>query len=292
MDNPRQDIPREDADTGVKFASWGRTVDRFYTGSSDGRVKAWDVRAPRGEAFVRTVLRLSGGISAGAFSKDFSQLLIGDATGKVHLLSVNDEDSEDEEHNGSDRAVRLQPRTQKSRGFSTTLPAKAARRIPKVIIPHPEPSPPACFQSGIKPEPSAAEIARVFLEEGQITLLKNRRIGAVQGPNYSETFCYRYEAHEGNDGSMPLLPEWQVRQQWHIQEETTNISLPRLPVVTSSSSAQHRRNRALEFDFSRLSLETQAELKRDRVECTFDGLFDYESPSPRTKIYRNYPFNQ
>jgi hypothetical protein len=286
LDNPIHDIPREDADTGVKFASWGRTADRFYTGSSDGKVKAWDIRAPRGQAFVRTVLSLSGGVSAGAFSKNFSKLLIGDATGKVHLLGISDEELEGNERIDTERTIRNQPSQQKPRGFAATLPAKAAKKVPKVIIPHPEPAPPAGFQFGMEVEQSAADMARAYLEEGQITLLKNRRIGAVQGPNYGETLFYRYEAHEDNDGTMPLLPEWQARQQWHIQGEMANLSLPRLLVLTGSSSADHLRNAALDFDFSRLSLETQAELQRDRVEYTFDGLFDHES-SPRTKIFKH-----
>ncbi|RAL61727.1 hypothetical protein DID88_002795 [Monilinia fructigena] len=94
LDNPYHDLPRELADTGVKFAAWGKTSDRFYTGASDGRVKAWDIKRPRGKALVREVLAASGGIGAGAFSPDFSKLIIGDATGKVHLLTRSENDHE------------------------------------------------------------------------------------------------------------------------------------------------------------------------------------------------------
>ncbi|EAA27042.3 defective in DNA methylation-9 protein [Neurospora crassa OR74A] len=34
---------REHEDVGVKFTAWGRTLDRFYTGSSDGVVKVWNL---------------------------------------------------------------------------------------------------------------------------------------------------------------------------------------------------------------------------------------------------------
>lgn len=286
LDNPIHDIPREDADTGVKFAAWGKTADRFYTGSSDGKVKAWDIHAPRGETFVRTVLSLSGGVSAGAFSGDFSKLLIGDATGKVHLLAINDEEVEADDRASSERAVQNPSSVQESQRFAAKLPSKAAKKVPKVIIPHKEPAPPVGFEFGIEVEQSAADMARAYLEEGQITLLKNRMIGAVQGPNYSETLFYRYDAHEDNDGTLPLLPEWQARQQWPFRGQITNLTLARLPVLTSSSFADHQKNISLDFDFSRLSMETQAELERDRVEYTFDGLFDPE-PTPRIKIFKH-----
>ena len=36
---------REKLDTGVKFTAWGTTLDRFYTGGSDGAVNVWNVRS-------------------------------------------------------------------------------------------------------------------------------------------------------------------------------------------------------------------------------------------------------
>jgi hypothetical protein len=278
-------VPREIADTGVKFATWGRTADRFYTGSSDGRVKAWDIQAPRGQAFVRTVLAVSGGVSAGAFSTDFSKLLVGDATGKVHLLGIKDEELDDSSKpsggcsSTSSRDVRR---------FATTSSA-LMRKAPKVITPHPQPAAPAGykFESPAVIEQSAQEISKSYLEEGHLALLDDRRIGVVQGPNYAETMLYCYEAHEMSDTSMPLLPEWQARQQSEVQTKITKLVIPILPTIKSSNSAIHKKNMELDLDISQLSLSTREELNQDGVDFGLDHehTFDFEL-SPRQKIFR------
>ncbi|KAL4788418.1 WD40-repeat-containing domain protein [Aspergillus varians] len=80
-------IPREQADTGVNLQLWGATYDQFYTGASDGAVKRWNIlRAPE-DVFVGDVVTLKEGIMCGAFSPDGSNMLIGDVSGGVHLLS-------------------------------------------------------------------------------------------------------------------------------------------------------------------------------------------------------------
>jgi WD40 repeat protein len=50
--------------TGVKFTAWGNTPDRFYTGSSDGVVKVWNVRTQR-TPFVRDILEVPALVSFG-----------------------------------------------------------------------------------------------------------------------------------------------------------------------------------------------------------------------------------
>lgn len=289
LDNPLHDLPREIADTGVKFAAWGKTADRFYTGSSDGKVKAWDIQAPRGEAFVRTVLTVSGGISVGAFSKDFSKLLIGDATGMVHLLGIKDgQADEDNTSGGVDHHPQFNSTRDARRTDGTSL-AKSLRKAPKVITPHDEPEPPAGYEVPIPAvvEQSAQDIARGFLEDGHLVLLNDRRIGVVQGPNYIDTMLYRYEAHEMEDASLPLLPEWQQRQQCETTIITTDLSIPVLPAVESSDPALHEKNIELDLDISKLSLSTQDELLQERVDLAFDHEhnFDFET-SPRQKIFR------
>ncbi|KAL4993661.1 WD40-repeat-containing domain protein [Aspergillus recurvatus] len=80
-------IDREQADTGVNMQLWGIGYDLFYTGASDGMVKRWNIlRAPE-DALVQDVASLQEGIMCGAFSPDRSNLLIGDVSGGVHLLS-------------------------------------------------------------------------------------------------------------------------------------------------------------------------------------------------------------
>ena len=269
------DLPREVADTGVKFASWGRTSDRFYTGASDGKVKAWDIRAAKGNAFVRNVLQVSGGISAGAFSKDFSKLVIGDATGKVHLLGIEDGGLV-KGNNGGWRSSSLESHRGPWRGR------------PKAIIPHPDPPPPEGSETEIdEAEQMGLDVAQLFLLEGHLALHPDRKIGVIQGPNYHETRLYRSEAHEDNDGALPLLPEWQARQQYELRiQDDDDSTMSRLPIVKTSLPGLHAENMALNFDMSQLSLATQEDLRRDRVDLDWDDhMFDYDIV-PRTKIFK------
>ncbi|TKA63499.1 hypothetical protein B0A49_09427 [Cryomyces minteri] len=87
-----EDQPREVADTGVRFASWGDNRTRFYTGSSDGVVKAWNPYLAAEDAHVRDVATLNSGVMSGAFSPDSCRLLVGEVTGSINILSVGQED--------------------------------------------------------------------------------------------------------------------------------------------------------------------------------------------------------
>ncbi|KAL9005089.1 MAG: hypothetical protein Q9188_002109 [Gyalolechia gomerana] len=79
---------REKFDAGVMLSVWGKGASLFYTGSSDGAIKAWDIlRAPE-DVWVRDVARLPAGIQSGALSPDGMNLLVGDAVGGVHVLSA------------------------------------------------------------------------------------------------------------------------------------------------------------------------------------------------------------
>ncbi|PYI12135.1 WD40 repeat-like protein [Aspergillus sclerotiicarbonarius CBS 121057] len=80
-------ISREQADVGVRIALWGDRIDEFYTGASDGVLKRWDIlRAPE-NVLVQDTAKFEEEIMCGVFSKDKSNLLIGDAAGGIHLLS-------------------------------------------------------------------------------------------------------------------------------------------------------------------------------------------------------------
>lgn len=149
----KQDV--EDVDAGVKFAAWGRTADRFYTGSSDGAVKMWNVRAPSGQAFIDDILFAPGGISYGMFSPDRTRLAVGDTSGKIHLMKIWD------------------------KGFD---PKPTYTR--SAIRPFYEPAPPV--SGGI-------DKAREFVAKAQIMVHPDPYIGALQGPRYSDTNLYRHE---------------------------------------------------------------------------------------------------
>ena len=284
LDNPLHDLPLEIADSGVKFASWGASTGRFYTGSSDGKVKAWDVRAPRGEAFIRTVLSVSGGISAGAFSKNFSKLLIGDATGKVHLIDVDSGNSDDDDMLVSERAstaTALDQRANRPKDGS-----QPSLKMPKVIIPHPEPLLPGGLQDIDTQRETAHSIAHAYIESGQLILHPDRGIGVIQGPNYADSLLYRSEAHEGGDGTKPLRPEWGARQQFHLHSQVSTLRVPRLLDVKGSDPVIHNINKSLDLDIS-LSSPVKEAFARDGIDLNFEEghKFDLE-PVPRYEIFR------
>ncbi|APA05946.1 hypothetical protein SS1G_01649 [Sclerotinia sclerotiorum 1980 UF-70] len=274
LDNPYHDLPRELADTGVKFAAWGKTSDRFYTGASDGKVKVWDIQRPRGKALVREMLVASGGIGAGAFSSDFSKLIIGDATGKVHLLTRSEDDPEleDSDLEESENQSGAQPKN-KDRGVPYL-------RGPRLIKHHPEPAPPD--DHSIQDFDTGVEISNHFVLQHYITINPDPAIGAVQGPNYHEFGLYRFEAHIDQDGTKALIPYFQARQQDEIHINMTPDPLPILPTPTQSSDlVAHMRNLSLTFEFNELEPETRRQLLMDGAQLEADDDFEYEM-SPRT----------
>ncbi|KAF4634356.1 hypothetical protein G7Y89_g3750 [Cudoniella acicularis] len=268
LDNPLPELPREVGDAGVKFASWGQSSDRFYTGSSDGKLKAWDIRAPPNHAFVRDVLELSGGISAGAFSKDFSKLLIGDATGKVHFLSFSESSEEFSILGESSRA------SKHNIGLGIAV---MTRGRPKVVIPHPEPPAPS---PSIETEAQNIElsgkiIGRQYIEEGQLRLHPHPAIGAVKGPNYHEIGFYRLEAHRDQDKTKPLLPEFQMKQQEEIIRELEDLRITVLPHVTCSDKSAHSRN-----------VQIDMELKADGIELEWEYSGLEKEMAPQYSLFR------
>jgi WD40 repeat protein len=90
---PLQDgVPHERTDTGIRFLSWGDNATRLYSGSSDGVVKVWDVTRSEQDTFVKDLISLESGIMAGAFSPDFSKLVLGEVNGSVNVLDVGRDD--------------------------------------------------------------------------------------------------------------------------------------------------------------------------------------------------------
>lgn len=83
---------RERLDTGIRFCSWGHDRRKLYTGSSDGVVKSWDLyRAPE-DVFVKDVVQLNSGVMSGAFSPDFTSLLLGEVNGTINVLETGQSD--------------------------------------------------------------------------------------------------------------------------------------------------------------------------------------------------------
>jgi WD40 repeat protein len=82
---------RWEVDTGIRFLSWGSERDRLYTGSSDGVVACWDPYRSDSDKHVRDVVQLNSAVMSGAFSPDFSRLLIGEDAARLNLLSVGND---------------------------------------------------------------------------------------------------------------------------------------------------------------------------------------------------------
>lgn len=256
-------------DVGIRLSAWGRTCERFYTGSSDGKVKAWNVKAPKGSTFIRDVLSVSGGISAGAFSKDFSKLVIGDATGKVHLLSIDESDGE--EDNRASKEI-----------FRGKFPQKSGVllkgvKLPKVIIPHQEPV-------SDEIEATAEAMAQLYLNEGQLTVHPDRVIGAIQGPNYAETRLFMVEAHQDRDPTQSLVPEWQATQQEITRRPQAPPNIPVLKSVGSAPDGLHQQNLRRNLDVKQLSPGIIKALKRDRIEYVPDESYDFQYEEAPDKI--------
>ncbi|KUJ08635.1 WD40 repeat-like protein [Mollisia scopiformis] len=241
IDNPDHEIPLEQADTGVKFAAWGRSSNRLYTGSSDGVVKAWDITRPTADALVRDVLRAASGISCGIFSADFSKLLIGDGAGHLHLIQAADDESDD-------RDPLFLPLTRR-----------------KFMVPHPDP-----FSDREILE--NREEYRRYMEQGILIKLPmdvpgwgaHYRVG--KGPNYDLCGLYRSDAHEDGDNTKPLLPKIGNTTNWDgvtkVRPQVGNF--PVLLPAESSRKRQHNRLEDLDLDVNKLLASTKSkDLKQD-----------------------------
>ncbi|KAI6716731.1 hypothetical protein JHW43_000683 [Diplocarpon mali] len=280
LDNPDPDEALEVGDSGVKFAAWGQSSDRFYTGGSDGVVKAWDVKAPPGKAFVRDVLSVSGGISAGVFSPDRSKLLIGDASGKIYFLSIDDSDIRDD--------LKIATPTQEHVALGSQLSRTAKR--PKIVIPHAEPPPPhADRQAFDEVELTGAELSQAYLDTGFLVKYPNEEFpdrlrGVFQGPKYlgNDLFVGRRpfvdkSSHVNHDVQQELLPSILAKQQFHKENQAALLRLPRLPKIAASNPDLHKHNIGIDFNFDALSPDVQKYLVEAEVELSWDShTFNYD----------------
>jgi hypothetical protein len=273
VDAGGQPIPREIYDEGVKFAAWGRGG-QLYTGSSDGKVKAWNIQAPPGKAFIRNVLEVPTSITSGSFSRDCSKLLIGDASGKVHLLSHDKITTSDENF--------ISP-TQASLNQSGLLPINIRR--PKDINHHPEPAPPDVdgmsndfLHNSEDGEDVGIGSVKGFLEAGILQKHLNPWVGVIKGPNYLESGYFNIPAHEESDVSKPLKSVDDSRQLYHVQfPKIIKLQLSILPAIAGSDEEVHKKNIQKDSN-SRLYLdrETRRALDKERAEISFDGIYSFE----------------
>ena len=162
---PLQDgVPHERTDTGVRFLSWGQNARRLYSGSSDGVVKVWDVNQSQEDVFVKDLITTRSGIMSGAFTTDFSKLLLGEVNGTANVLEVGRDDVDIKD------AERLHYHSYIDKDIETGEVIKNGNTA--------SPAPPD----------SAAVEARTWLETGRLQLapmggLPKQQV--LQGPNYA-----------------------------------------------------------------------------------------------------------
>lgn len=252
-------------DTGVKFTAWAASLDRFYTGSSDGVVKVWNIRGE--EAKGRVILEAPAQISHGAFSPDYSKLVIGDASGRVFILSVG----EDEEEK-SPSFVNLPGPP----GLGTTT-----RRRPTPIKPHKEPPPPPQL---LQTREARADLGRAYVTARQLKFSGDPTVGMVQDVNYADTGLFYREAHAEYDPTRELMAYVENKQQINFKmfakapirtrrvkrigfsgDDANHMDIDGEELRADEVARRHEKNRKLDLDFEGLSLETREALERDRV---------------------------
>lgn len=179
---------QEDADAGVMMTVWGLDSDRFYTGSSDGIIKCWNpFRAPE-DALIENVADLGANVQSGAFSPDFTQLLVGDSDGGVHILSS----------------------APYNHWAASTDPSSDTTEMELVE---------ACGASGPREADSDAGNegileARRLLRTGELAL--DEKYGVGKGPNYAGPYAM-YARLEGFDlSSERFIPEYESIQAFNI----------------------------------------------------------------------------
>lgn len=244
---PLEDFPqheREKYDTGAKFAAWGTTIDRLYTGSSDGVVKVWNIRKKK-RPFLRDLLEAPGPITYGSFSPDHFKLAVGDATGRVFFLSVDERDELD--------------------SHFIKIPGRRNRiRRPRPFIPHKEP-----------PIPTAHSIVSYthnkYIASSQLVIHPDPIVGAIKGPLYSDTGLFLREAHLDNDPTLPLLAHFErhQREAVHASLRVTLRAFQRLQIPEPADQGildQHAANKANEppRPFP-VNAEDLAELEEERA---------------------------
>lgn len=246
-------------DTGVKFTAWGASPDYLYTGSSDGVVKVWNVRTSRKKAKGRVLLEAAAQISFGAFSPDRSRLVIGDASGRIFVLSVNEEDGK--------------PAT-----FNPFLLAQGIKkRAPTDVTPHRPPPPPPGLQ-GPTNRPSR-DLGQAFVAARQLRYSGDPTVGMVQDVNYAETGMFEKGSHDNNDPSKEILAIHSGR----LQENAKMYS-------NSNQTARTRRLRPVEptdDDTIELDHARRALLKRHEGNCELDLKFENLSLEIRDVLARD-----
>ncbi|KAL9584087.1 MAG: hypothetical protein Q9212_002334 [Teloschistes hypoglaucus] len=188
------DQHREKVDAGVMLSLWDNAASMFYTGSSDGVVKAWDIfRSPK-DVWVRDIARLPAGVQSGALSPDGTNMLVGDAVGGIHILSAApiSRSVNDRQRGGEDDASDIEP----IRFIGATVDQN---------------------KDGEDPGTEGIEASRELLQTGQ--LLFHPTFGIGKGPNYQGPFAVSARWNNMASGFYELLPDLAKQQAFSLSGE-------------------------------------------------------------------------
>lgn len=170
----QDDVPHERTDTGVRFLSWGHNGTRLYSGSSDGAVKVWDVTRSSEDVFVKDLVTCNSGIMSGAFTADYSKLILGEVDGTANVLEVGRDDFALKD------ADRLQYHPYCNLEDEDTIDGMQMNAT-----------------TPINTDTAAAE-ARSLVESGQLRLVHTGglpKLQVIQGPNYEGPFDRNEDAY-------------------------------------------------------------------------------------------------
>lgn len=206
---------REKVDAGVMLSLWDAAGSMFYTGSSDGVIKAWDILRSPEDVWVRDIAHLPAGVQSGALSPDGTNLLVGDAVGGIHILSAAPINcsANDGERDGEDGEIQTEP----IEFIAATVNQN---------------------NDGEDPGTDGIEASRQLLQTGQV--LFHPTFGIGKGPNYQGPFAVSARWNNMSSGFYELLPEFSKQQAFSVSGEEQLSYSSRIKALISARCEQMR----------------------------------------------------
>ncbi|KAL9118044.1 MAG: hypothetical protein Q9187_005417 [Circinaria calcarea] len=183
VDELNELLNRDEQDTGVRLSLWDQAGQLFYTGSSDGTIKTWDIYRSTEDVFVQDVAQFDSAVMCGTFSYDYTNLLVGSAKGAVHILStfpMTDSDSDDDPHTNG-------------KGSCGTIR----------YVPFEKPT-------ATDEDPSGISQSRALIASKKLTM--HPIYGAGQGPSYEGPYAAYAHPRGRNPATTDLLPDIRATQ--------------------------------------------------------------------------------
>ncbi|KAL8712809.1 MAG: hypothetical protein Q9220_003017 [cf. Caloplaca sp. 1 TL-2023] len=197
----------ERVDAGVMLSIWGKGATLFYTGSSDGVIKAWDILRSPEDVWVRDVAHLPAGVQSGALSSDGMNMLVGDAVGGIHVLSAApfDMSSNEESDDHSDPINFI----------------AAAETTPQHID---------------DPGTEGIYTANWLLKNGEMII--HPLFGAGKGQNYQGPLAADARWNNSETGYCELLPEYDRRQAFPINGDEQSKQATEIKALIAARKEQ------------------------------------------------------